>query len=68
MTRRRGPAQTQRLPADLDGDDIGGVGGAEVRWGALAAAHGGNGERYVREHFDRDRISERLWQALKDIG
>ena len=35
---------------------------------SLAAAHGGNGERYVREHFDRDRISERLWQALKDIG
>lgn len=35
---------------------------------ALLAVHGANGERYVREHFDRDRISERLWQALKDHG
>lgn len=34
---------------------------------ALLAVHGANGERYVHVHFDRDRISERLWQALKDL-
>jgi hypothetical protein len=35
---------------------------------ALVAALGANGERYVRAQFDRDRISERLWQALMDLG
>lgn len=35
---------------------------------ALIAEHGRNGERYVREHFDRERISERLWQALNELG
>jgi hypothetical protein len=30
--------------------------------------HGANGQRYVRDHFDRDRISERLWQALNELG
>ncbi len=34
---------------------------------SLVAEHGTNGERYVREHFDRERISERLWQALGDV-
>lgn len=34
----------------------------------LVAQHGANGERYVREHFDRERISERLWNALMDLG
>mgnify|MGYP000955717110 CR=1 FL=1 len=35
---------------------------------ALVASHGANGERYVREHFDRARISERLWEALNELG
>jgi glycosyltransferase involved in cell wall biosynthesis len=34
----------------------------------LLATHGAAGERYVREHFDRERINERLWQAMNDLG
>jgi len=34
---------------------------------ALLARHGANGERHVREHFDRDRINERLWNSLKEL-
>jgi len=35
---------------------------------SLVRAHGSNGQRYVREHFDRERISDRLWNALKKLG
>lgn len=34
---------------------------------ALRAEHGANGARYVREKFDRRRITERLWEVVKGI-
>ena len=34
---------------------------------ALIAKHGANGEAYVRDHFDRERISGRLWNALQNV-
>lgn len=34
---------------------------------SLLAQHGANGERYVRQHFDRERINDRLWQALNEL-
>ncbi|HMN06641.1 MAG TPA: glycosyltransferase family 4 protein [Flavobacteriales bacterium] len=33
----------------------------------LLAAHGANGARYVREHFDRKAISDALWNALQEL-
>jgi glycosyltransferase involved in cell wall biosynthesis len=35
---------------------------------SLAKAHGANGARYVREHFDRKVISNTLWNALQELG
>lgn len=34
---------------------------------ALLAEHGRNGEAYVRTHFDRRQISDRLWQEMKTL-
>ncbi|MCC7500876.1 MAG: glycosyltransferase family 4 protein, partial [Flavobacteriales bacterium] len=34
----------------------------------LVHAHGPHGQRYVRENFDRERISDRLWNALMELG
>jgi glycosyltransferase involved in cell wall biosynthesis len=33
----------------------------------LCSLHGRNGARYVRERFDRRRITEQLWQGLQSI-
>lgn len=35
---------------------------------ALVALHGVNGERYVREHFDRNTITDDLWNALERLA
>lgn len=35
---------------------------------ALVLQHGANGERYVEEHFDREVISKKLWDALKRLA
>lgn len=35
---------------------------------SLVRVHGTNGQRYVREHFDRERISDRLWNAMMELG
>jgi glycosyltransferase involved in cell wall biosynthesis len=35
---------------------------------ALRGEHGANGARYVREKFDRRRITERLWEGMKAMG
>ncbi len=34
----------------------------------LLADHGANGARYVREHFDRASISDRLWHAVEQLA
>lgn len=34
---------------------------------ALRVAHGTNGARYVREKFDRRRITERLWEGMQGM-
>lgn len=34
---------------------------------SLRAGHGANGARYVREKFDRRRITERLWDGLNAL-
>jgi len=34
---------------------------------ALAERLGANGAQYVREHFDRDRIGDRFWEALQAL-
>ena len=35
---------------------------------SLRRAHGESGARYVRERFDRHRITDRLWQALVPLA
>ncbi|MBK8613613.1 MAG: glycosyltransferase family 4 protein [Flavobacteriales bacterium] len=35
---------------------------------SLLGVHGANGQRYVRENFDREQISDRLWNAIKKLG
>ncbi len=35
---------------------------------SLAKVHGANGARYVRAHFDRNLISNTLWDALQRLG
>lgn len=35
---------------------------------ALLAEQGANGARYVREHFDRASINDRLWHALEQLA
>lgn len=34
----------------------------------LVKEHGANGVRYVREHFDREAISNTLWNALEQLA
>jgi glycosyltransferase involved in cell wall biosynthesis len=34
----------------------------------LRATHGANGARYVREQFDRRRITDRLWEGLNALS
>lgn len=34
---------------------------------ALRATHGANGARYVRDRFDRRRITDRLWEGLNAL-
>jgi glycosyltransferase involved in cell wall biosynthesis len=52
-------------------EDAGALARAAVRYAddrELVAVQGANGARYVREHFDRNAISDKLWNALQRLA